>query len=268
MRLETAVLSQHEKLNPTHFRMTLDCHGAFGSAQPGQFVMLHLIEDDTPLLPRPFSIHRMRHADSGRTELQILYRVVGPTTRKMERLQSGDALQIFGPLGRGFTLPQGKARPTLVAGGIGVAPLVFLVERLLENGQDPRTCHFFLGAQTEEDLLCREDLLSSGVTVHLTTDDGSLGEHCRVTHPFQRSMGIDPPDILYACGPWGMLRCVAQAAIGKIPCQVSVETVMACGMGACLGCAVAGRSKNRYLHACTDGPVFEAETLEWDRPPD
>ncbi len=266
MILEKAAVIRHEKISPTDRRLTLKCGPSYAKADPGQFVMLHVPEDDSPLLPRPFSIHRRGRTRGGEAEIQILYRVVGAMTRKMTRVREGDAMDMVGPLGRGFTLPAGLSRPVLVAGGIGVAPLLFLAETILEKGTDPKQCHFFLGAQRREELLCREELQNLGIKVHVTTDDGSEGQHCRVTHPFQALAGSSPPDLIYACGPKEMLCCVAETALAmRIPCQVSVETLMACGIGACLGCAVEGSSMDRYLHVCSDGPVFQAEALNWNR---
>jgi dihydroorotate dehydrogenase electron transfer subunit len=103
-----------------------------------------------------------------------------------------------------------------------------------------------------------------GVTVHRTTDDGSDGAQCFLTHPLEIEAQKRPPDVIYACGPMDMLSCVAGiAARLKIPCQVSIESTMACGIGACLGCAVAPRSGEGYLHVCKDGPVFDSEQMQW-----
>jgi dihydroorotate dehydrogenase electron transfer subunit len=197
--------------------------------------------------------------------MQILYRAVGRMTREMASARNGDAFRMVGPLGQGFSLPEIGCRTMVVAGGMGVAPMLFLVESMLKKGGDPKRCDVFLGARSREELLCRDELADTGVGLHVTTDDGSAGEHCLITHPFQALAGVRPPDTIYACGPPAMLRCVAQAAQAlKVACQVSIETVMACGIGACLGCAVAGKSKDRYLHACADGPVFDAAALQWD----
>ncbi|MBW1954841.1 MAG: dihydroorotate dehydrogenase electron transfer subunit [Deltaproteobacteria bacterium] len=264
MNVEQATVLKNERLTPAHYRMTLACHPSYQEAVPGQFVMLHVSGRDAPLLPRPFSIHRFLGLPGGEAAVQVLYRVVGPGTRKMARTREGERVQMVGPLGRGFMLAGAGSRPMVVAGGMGVAPMVFLVEAMLEKGMDPKDCRVFLGARGREELLCRDELIDAGVMLQVTTDDGSDGEHCPVTHPFQTAARADPPERIYACGPEAMLRCVAQAArVLKTPCQVSIETLMACGIGACLGCAVKGKPQDSYLHVCSEGPVFDTELLGW-----
>jgi dihydroorotate dehydrogenase electron transfer subunit len=253
----------NESIGSLYYRIGLRCSPGYARANPGQFVMLRPSESLSPLLRRPFSIHRLvRTAD--RTEgLELLYKVVGPVTQRMATLTTGDELDLLGPLGNGFRLPEVPGRIVLVAGGIGIAPLMFLALRLGEHGADLRRCRLFLGGRSREDLLCREDFERLGIVVHHTTDDGSSGDQCLVTQPFESQSLQDPPELIYACGPMDMLRCVIGVAAARgIPCQVSIETMMACGIGACLGCAVASRhSPDRYLHACLDGPVFDALDL-------
>ena len=125
-------------------------------------------------------------------------------------------------------------------------------------------CRLFLGGRGQEDLLCVVDFERLGIPVVLTTDDGSRGDQCLVTNPLEEAIRRDPPDLVMACGPEAMLACVL-GIVGaqRIACQVSIETMMACGIGACLGCAVRGRQDaSRYLHACLDGPVFDAAEIE------
>ena len=141
--------------------------------------------------------------------------------------------------------------------------MVFLVERLAHS-HDLSACEIFLGGRSREDLLCLEDFGRMGVKVHRTTDDGSDGAQCFLTHPLEEAARERPPDVIYACGPMDMLSCVAGIAARQgIACQVSIESVMACGVGACLGCAVEGRAHDGYLHVCKDGPVFDADRLRW-----
>lgn len=265
MILEKSAILHHERMSPECCKMTLACDPSYISAVPGQFIMLHIPDGESPLLPRPFSIHRVKISGQGDVKIQILYRVVGAMTRKMMRIREGEMVRMVGPLGRGFVLPKDACRLMIVAGGIGVAPLIFFLETMLKNGMDPGSCDFFLGARGQEELLCRDELKEMGVKLHVTTDDGSAGDHCLVTYPVQKLAQTFPPDIIYACGPEAMLRCVVQMArLINAPCQVSIEALMACGIGACLGCAVEGKREDRYLHVCSDGPVFDAETLGWN----
>jgi len=244
------------------YRIGLTGSDAYREAVPGQFAMVRLIDPGACLLGRPFSIHR-RITEHEMIGIELLYKVVGGCTAKMSELAAGDRLDLLGPLGNGFTIPPEASRVHIVAGGIGVAPMVFLARLLVESGIDSDRCSAFLGARTASELLCRGDFADVGVSVRCTTDDGSLGEACLVTEALLDEMLKDAPDIIYACGPTDMLRYVARIAEGHdVRCQVSVETAMACGIGACLGCAVESRDPaSPYLHACVDGPVFDAEAL-------
>ncbi|MGD9097060.1 MAG: dihydroorotate dehydrogenase electron transfer subunit [Desulfobacterales bacterium] len=256
-----ASVISHVPMGTAYRRMTLSCPVDLHAARPGQFVML-----GTPggqLLRRPFSIHRMAAGGEGQTEIAILYKIVGAGTEALSHLAAGSEVDFLGPLGQGFRIRNADRRIFIAAGGIGVAPMLFLVEHLVQNA-GLSGCEIFLGGRSREDLLCLEDFNQLGVEVHRTTDDGSDGAQCFLTHPLEAAARERPPDVIYACGPMDMLSCVAGiAARLKIACQVSIESAMACGLGACLGCAVAGRSHDGYLHVCKDGPVFDAEQLQW-----
>jgi len=252
-------------LEPGYRRLGLATGEIFDRAVPGQFVMLGLLPEGPRLLRRPFSIHRRIAASDGPTGIELLYRVVGPTTRAMAVLGPGARVDLLGPLGRGFAVPDDVRQVALAAGGVGAAPILFLAETLVARGP-MAGLHVFLGGRGRGDVLCREDFERLGLPVTVTTDDGSLGGHCRVTQPLTLAAAASPPELICACGPPGMLRCVADlAAARSIPCQVTVETLMACGLGACLGCAVAERGPSvRYRHACVDGPVFDAARIDWN----
>ncbi len=257
----TATVITHESMGPGYLRMTLVCPADFSTARPGQFVML-----GTPgnqLLRRPFSVHRLAVGVNGQTEVAILYKVVGAGTAALARLAVGGQVDILGPLGQGFSIREDYERIFIAAGGIGVAPMLYLLEHLAVT-RSSDGLELFLGGRSREDLLCLDDFRSLGLRVHRTTDDGSDGAQCFLTHPLEMEAQKRPPDIIYACGPMDMLSCVAGiAARLKIPCQVSIESMMACGLGACLGCAVEGASQDGYLHVCKDGPVFDADRLRW-----
>lgn len=247
-----------------YYKMTLQCGRPFGTAEPGQFVMLSVGTGTTPLLRRPFSIHRMTSEVSGRVILEILYKVVGEGTGVMVRTPAGATLDILGPLGKGFTIRKNYRRIYLAAGGIGAAPMTFLLERLQ---QDPERyqCEVFLGGRSRRDLLCCETFERLADKVHYTTDDGSEGAQCFLTSPLEEETQRRPPDAIMACGPMDMLMCVAGIAERmNVACQLSIESAMACGMGACLGCAVpAAGEEDRYHHVCKDGPVFDAHLLQF-----
>jgi len=259
----TATVLQNEILAPNYGRISLACGGFFAGSTPGQFVMLGFPDSINPLLRRPFSIHRLIMADGRCQGIELLYKTVGPATRRLFRLRAGEAVSLLGPLGTAFQIPSGAHRIYLAAGGVGVAPMVFLLERLRTMATQPPACLLFLGGRSREDLLCADEVERSGTPVVLTTDDGSCGDQCLVTSPLEEAIRREPPDLVLACGPKAMLTCVLGIVRAcAVPCQVSIETMMACGMGACLGCAVGGRQDDtRYLHACLDGPVFDAEDI-------
>ncbi|MBW2518049.1 MAG: dihydroorotate dehydrogenase electron transfer subunit [Deltaproteobacteria bacterium] len=246
------------------YRIRLSCNRHYARAVPGQFVMVRSNEQIDPLLPRPFSIHRLIQKQGTVAALELLYKVVGKGTRLLSHLQPGDVLAMTGPLGKGFELPKAVSKAKIVAGGIGVAPMVFLAHTLTEFKPKLSFIEVFIGGRTKSDLLCLQDFAALGLAVHVTTDDGSSGDHCLVSDPLDMAVAKNRPDIIFACGPMAMLACVAGIAEKhNVCCQVSIETMMACGMGACLGCAVAARKHTRrYLHACKDGPVFDTRDLE------
>ncbi|MFH1980525.1 MAG: dihydroorotate dehydrogenase electron transfer subunit [Pseudomonadota bacterium] len=266
MQQQTVTVQWNRPCGEMYRRMGLKTGPAFTSAAPGQFVMVHLPGLGQPLLRRPFSIFRRLDATEEKG-IELLYRIVGPVTRAMSALGSGDAVDIVGPAGRGFAVDATHRRVSLVGGGIGIPPLFFLAAEATRRGVwQPAAVQVFLGGRTRSDLLCVDDFCALGVAVIQTTDDGSAGDQCLVTHPVEMDISRARPDAIYACGPMPMLACVA--GIGErhgIATQVSVETLMACGIGACLGCAVKARnSANDYLHACTHGPVFDAMDLAFD----
>ncbi len=297
MRAE--VLSNIE-VAPSYFHLTLSCPEFPSSFEPGQFVMLRLGKGFDPLLPRPFSIYRssvLSPQSSGGNQkevhVEILYKVIGKATGLMAGMGPGTKLELLGPLGKGFQVPAYLKTAILVAGGIGVPPIVALAEHLAishqpsarkessvfsprSSGKGPRLL-VFLGGKTKGDVLCIKDFEKLGAEVHIATEDGSLGFRGLVTEILKNSLPSaisHLPSAIYACGPHPMLAEVAAiASKHRIPCQVSLETMMACGLGACMGCAVRVRgqgshqpsaiSHKQYKLVCKDGPVFDARGIEW-----
>lgn len=253
----------HIRVGPGYFRMGLALPELARVARPGQFVMVRLPDINIPLLRRPFSVHNSLTEGDKIGGFELLYKVVGKTTQAMSELKAGDSLDVLGPLGNGFSCPEGVSDVFLIAGGVGVASLHYLALFLVESMRvRPKV---FLGGRTSADILCGEAFESMGINkVAITTEDGTLGDKGLITSIVQQTLEVDgKPDMIYACGPTGMLKAVSDIA-GKyeVSCQVSLETAMACGFGVCLGCAVekAG-NPGAYLHACTDGPVFDPRTI-------
>ena len=261
---EVAEVISNTSLTKGYYTMTLRCGRAFSTATPGQFVMLSVDPGSDPLLRRPFSIHRIVCKEADRVRLDVLYRVVGEGTALMARLPAGAKMDILGPLGRGFSIRDDDQRIYLAAGGIGAAPMVFLLE-MLKKKNDKCQCVVFLGGQSRDDLLCRDTFERLAHKTYCTTDDGSAGAQCFLTSPLEEQARRQPPDVIMGCGPMDMLACVAGIAEQlNIPCQLSIESTMACGMGACLGCAVPSADRDGgYFHVCKDGPVFPAHLLRF-----
>ena len=254
----------NKKVGPGYYKIGLNCHREYSEANPGQFVMLRICGQIEPLLRRPFSIHRLILQNGQFKGIEILYKVVGKFTKKLSELKKNDLIDMLGPLGKGFSIPKNIKRIFIAAGGIGVAPIVFLASQLKNNNVDISRCSIFLGGRSKDDILCLDDFDQLKMNVELTSDDGSAGSKCLVTHPLEVALAERSPDILYACGPLEMLKSVV-VLVQKfaVKCQISVETMMACGMGACMGCAVKRRKESKkYFHACVNGPVFDANQIK------
>lgn len=250
---------------PDYLRMGLACDSGFDAAKPGQFVMVRVGDAAAPLLRRPFSLLGLIREGSRVAGIEILYKVVGTGTARLARCRVGDRLSVIGPLGNAFQVPAACRHLVLVAGGVGVPPIRFLAQTLLDPPDAVSRCLVFVGGRTKDDLVCLTEFDLPGFLLDVSTDDGSQGTQGMVTHNLEKALAGGPADLICACGPPGMLKAVAAIAAARdIPCQVSIEAMMACGMGACLGCAVPVRDDpTRYRHVCMDGPVFDARRLVW-----
>jgi len=255
----------NKKIGDSYFQLGIACFKPGFQAASGQFVMVRLENRNWPLLSRPFSICNLIYTDAMATGLELLCKVVGNGTVALSQVKKGTHLTVLGPLGNGFDITENDRSICLVAGGIGVAPLVFLGQTLIDKGIAPENITVFMGGYSQTDLLCQGDFQSIGIQLVLTTDDGSSGTKGLVTVPLKTRLQTQPPDMIYACGPAGMLKAVAEIARRcQVRCQLSMETIMACGMGACLGCAVETRLPSaKYLHTCVDGPVFDANEIQF-----
>ncbi|VEN73781.1 conserved hypothetical protein [Candidatus Desulfarcum epimagneticum] len=264
LRMKTEPVLWNRKVGPDCFRMGIGQNGVCRDAVPGQFVMLGLCDETSFVLRRPFSIHGLVTEGGRPGGLEILYKVVGKNTRAFSKLREGDEIDVLGPLGKGFSAPKDPdGRAVIVGGGIGVAPLLFLADFLIEKNMDPARCRVFLGGRTPGDVLCADGFEKRGMEVRVATDDGAAGRKGPVTDLVEKDMKKNPPGMTYACGPKGMLKRVSEICeTYGAPCQASMETFMACGMGACLGCAAGHKTEDRYLHVCVDGPVMDPGLLD------
>ena len=252
------VISNTEVIPETRL-LWLEAPGVAPTAGPGQFLMVCCGRDT--LLRRPLSVHRV---DGGR--LALLFTVVGKGTRWLSQSKAGDAVDIFGPLGSGFTLNPDAKNLLLVAGGIGIAPLRFLADVALKEG---KKVTLIAGARSAASLppvsppqeFFSEGGLPSNFHVVNATDDGSEGFKGLATDLIPAYAG--GADQLFACGPVAMYRTMARMPElkGK-PVQVSLEIMMGCGMGVCYGCTI--KTRNGLKQVCQDGPVFNLDDIIWD----
>ncbi|MCR5820384.1 MAG: dihydroorotate dehydrogenase electron transfer subunit [Bacteroidaceae bacterium] len=245
------------ELSPGYFEIHLiSACGTIPEMHPGQFVQVRVDGSPETFLRRPISVNLLT---VDHTELWLLVHAVGAGTKALACLNEGHTLNLVGPLGNGFTLPSSDeydTHPLLVGGGVGTAPLLFLGQELSQRGIRPT---FLLGGKRKSDIMQLEHFQLLG-DVALTTEDGSVGERGFVT---QHSIWhTDAFTQVYTCGPKPMMVNVARIAHEqKIPCEASLENMMACGLGACLCCVEDTVEGN--LCVCSEGPVFDTSKLKW-----
>ena len=270
MILRNAYILFNNPVSPVLYHMGLLCPDIAANIQPGQFLMVRVVETFDPLLRRPFAVHRLHYKDPPGS-FEILYKVVGKGTRLLTTMQPGDSLNLLGPLGRGFRLPEDKGFVLMVAGGIGIAPLPYLAKTLTASGYKGPLALWF-GGKTSSDLVCVQHFEDLGFAVQLFTEDGSKGRKGLVTDYLEQWLNQQDalPKVMYSCGPYPMQRSVAEVAARLgISSQLSMEALMGCGVGACLSCSLRcrpplGAIGHHYANVCQDGPVFDGEEIAWD----
>lgn len=227
-------------------------------AKPGQFVHIRTIRGLAPLLRRPFSIAGTQPEEGA---FHIYFHLTGEGTRLLSCLRTGDRLDCLGPLGTGFELPPLPEKAILLGGGIGVAPLLFLAQQLSRSGH---TVTLFYGTPSAAQLIPVERHLLPGATLRLATEDGSAGCRGNVVEIFSKAQEECEGGWLFSCGPKPMLKALIEKnKRWRLPLQLSIEERMACGIGACQGCAVETASKDveagksPYQRVCVEGPVFK-----------
>lgn len=255
-----ALVREIEEVREGFYYLALEEPYLAAAALPGQFLQLRVTHTLDPLLRRPFSVA----GTSPQTGIvRLFFRRLGAGTKLLSRLRSGDHLDCLGPLGSPF-LPAGKSPAVLLAGGTGIAPLMFLAQKLGSAGDE--VCLFY-GAATAAALLPVERFLPYGPRLYYVTEDGSAGEAGLLTGAFERALekGLVPGE-LFACGPRPLLALLAEKnRRWGYPLQVSLEENMACGVGACQGCAVLVQKdgEKAYARVCREGPVFYGAEVVW-----
>jgi dihydroorotate dehydrogenase electron transfer subunit len=255
-RLSRLLLHRRDSIGSAYHVLTFEADAPL-AARAGQFAMVRSAAwGQAPLLPRPMSLLTAGDRPS------ILIKVVGEGTRRLSHASSGEPFDLLAPLGVPFhACPEG-VRPVLVAGGVGVAPLLFLGRDLAK-----RRPLALYGARSAQDLPLDSEL-ASVTELRVATEDGSRGTRGRVTVLLERALdelaAARQPAKVYTCGPEAMMAAVAAlSATRAVPCEVSLETPMACGYGVCLGCPVPRAAGRGYLYACTEGPCVDATTIDW-----
>lgn len=242
--------------------LTFDAPAMAALARPGQFLMIKAADEPYPLLRRPLGIHLRKDKTLG-----VFFKIAGTGTSLLARKKPGETLDILGPLGKGFSLdPCLAGKPVFaVGGGRGIAPLTFLAWELRALGASVR---IFYGGRNKADVPLVSRLRDEAFDLVLTTDDGTAGRKGFVTAALEEEADRSAPVLIYACGPDPMLEAVARIARGRaLSAEISLESRMGCGFGACWGCVqrvrVAG--KPEWVKICEDGPVFPAESVVWEK---
>jgi dihydroorotate dehydrogenase electron transfer subunit len=248
-----------------YHQMTVVAPGIAEHARPGQFVAVAVGGEETSmLLRRAFSIYDVSERGVYGGTVDFVFAVTGKGTAWLASRHVYDAVDVVGPLGRPFALPRDPARCLLVGGGYGTAPLFMLGKALAQRG-----CRidFALGASTEDRLFGALDAKRMATSLAVTTEDGSSGEKGLVSDVLPEMIARNRAEVIYACGPMGMLRAVGDiAAEYEIPSQVAVEESMACGIGVCMTCVlpvVDDDGSTRMVRSCIEGPVFRGDRVRW-----
>ena len=244
-----------ERVSAAGWRFVLAAPEVAAQASPGQFV--HILTDGKPLR-RPISLCGF---SPGHGTVTIVFEARGEGTAWLAERRRGEKLDLLGPLGWGFIPPRGEGKIIIVGGGIGTPPLLPLAG--LYGGR----AVVLLGFRSKDFVILEDDFAATGAAVRVSTDDGSYGRKGFITGPLGEELALGGVSQIYACGALPMLRLVASAAdAAGVPCQISMEERMGCGIGACLVCACKTRSGGgeEYRHVCKDGPVFDSAEVVFE----
>ena len=230
-------------------------------AKPGQFIEIRVSKNTEPFLRRPISIHNL---DKEKGILEFIFQVKGEGTKILSKKNIGDDIDIIGPLGSGTFKYDKYQNIAVIGGGIGVFPLYELCK---EAKKDKKNVNTYLGFRSKDFVLLENDFKNVSDNLIITTDDGTYANSGFAINYLEKDIDEGKVDSIYACGPLPMLKAVRELAIKKdIPCQISLEERMGCGLGVCLGCAVktakSPKENPEYLHVCKGGPVFNAKDVE------
>jgi dihydroorotate dehydrogenase electron transfer subunit len=253
-RLFSARITRNAPLNRNHNLLSLAPLTPLQQPLPGQFFMLGVEGDYDPLLKRPFCLLRSKGS-----EIEILYRIKGRGTTLLRNAGVGQVVEALGPLGNCYPLPEDGQIALVIAGGIGIASVFSLIEKL------GKKVHVFYGARSADEFFFLDELKALAREVTLCTDDGSVGERGTVADSVGRFLDSalpGPSYRAYACGPRPLLAALSGPLKERgIEAYASLEENMACGIGACLGCVV--KTVRGHLRVCKEGPVFRLDEIVW-----
>ncbi len=281
------VVVGNEKLSPSIYRLTFQFEQLAASCRPGQFFMVRMSDTNDPLIGRPFALF---DSDPVAGTVEMVFTAAGNLTRRLACVAAGSGIEVWGPLGNGFSLAPAQ-KIVIVAGGIGYTPFLATIRAYLGRKAygcpDPQiagteSVTMFFGARTAHDLVSLESLREAGANLMLATDDGSQGFHGFVTDLVRPWLAAESqhaatdravvpgsglvPLRMLSCGPFPMMKLAAEnAAVHGVPCEVSLETPMACGIGICFSCVAPVKTGSGwdYRRCCVDGPVFDGCQIEW-----
>jgi len=249
-------VASNEKLCPRFYRLCIDAPPILKKILPGQFIHIRTTEGLAPFFRRPFSVYRAQK------HVEIFYEPVGPGTTLMSQMKKGDAIDVLGPVGEPFTLP-GKniEHVVMIAGGIGIAPFLALTD-VLKKRKDLQLTLLY-GGRTAGHVYPMKEFKQNGVKVLVATDDGSRGVKGRVSELFKKIEADPATTLVYTCGPNPMMKAVQRwAKENNLKGEAACEEVMACALGACLGCSI--KTTKGYRTVCYDGPVFDLQEVIFD----
>ena len=257
-----AKLISKKYLKSNMYKFSMQADEIVNLAKPGQFIEIRVNNDIEPFLRRPISIHNI---DKEKGLLEIIFQVRGKGTRFLSEKNEGDFIDIIGPLGYGTFKYNNYNNLAIIGGGIGVFPLYELAKNAKN---DNKNVNIYVGFRNKDLVVLADEFKSVSDKLIVTTNDGSYGEKGHCTKFMKDDMEKGLIDSIYACGPLPMLRSIKEMAAEKnIPCQISLEERMACGLGVCLGCAVKTSSSTNenpeYWHVCKAGPVFNAKDVDF-----
>ncbi len=248
-------LVKTEKLKDDIFKFSIEAKEIAKISKPGQFIEIRVTEGVDPLLRRPISIHNIEG-----DIIEFVFQVKKKGTTILSQKQEGDIIDIIGPLGEGIFKFEDKKNIAIIGGGIGIFPLYELAKQAKNNAK----INMYLGFRNKELVILEEEYKKISDKFVLTTDDGTYGEKGFAINFLKEDIEKEKIDAIYACGPLPMLKAVQELSKEKnIPCQISLEEKMACGIGVCLGCAVRKNEEpSQYFYVCKNGPVFDANLVK------